>query len=244
MPYEATQAEELMPPDDRDDEPTRALSPEETQALSGTEEPTRAMPAPDASSTQRVSPETVAAPRPAARTPAYVTERIVVPTRASLAPWLIGLIVVVALVVGAALGYTQTRPSDRNVVARALVSPSGGVMKFDGAGRLTVPKGALSSPTAITIRRDTIGHPVRLGAEGDPRSVTYEAGELVVYAFEPSDLRFQQPVTIELPRVGDGSAVFVNVRGSPHVVPAQADGTTVKVQTLSFSFSREEDPTS
>lgn len=231
-----------MPADERDADETQALSPDETQALSSTDEPTRAIPV-DASSTQRMSSETVAASRPSAGASAYATERIVVPRRASLAPWLIGLIIVVALVVGAALGYTQTRPSDRNVVARALVSPNGGVMRFDGSGRLSVPKGALPSPTAITIRRDTVDHPVRLGAEDDPRSVTYRAGELVVYAFEPADLRFQQPVTIELPRVGDASAVFVDVRGSPHVVPAQADGKTVRIQTLSFSFSQDAGPT-
>ena len=238
-----------MPSDERDDdaaqalsaEETQALTPEETRALSGTDEPTRAITSPgDVGSTQRMTSDTVAAPRPSAHAPTYATERIVVPARPSLAPWLIGLIVVIALLVGAVLGYTQTRPSDRNVVARALVSPNGGVMKFDGSGKLTVPKGALSSPTAITIRRDTVDHPVRLGAEDDPRSVTYEAGELVVYAFEPSDLRFQQPVTIELPRAGNGSAVFVNVRGSPHVVPADAGGKTVKVQTMSFTFSQEE----
>jgi hypothetical protein len=249
-----------MPPDERDTDETQALSEptDQTQAFSPPDEPTRALhdaegpadatrrltPPPTAHGqpTQHIGHDTVVSPaHPPSPRGTYATERIVLPQRASLAPWLIALVIVVALVVGAVLGYTQTRPSDNNVVARALVSPNGGVMKFDGPGRLTVPKGALSSPTAITIRRDTVDHPVRLGAEGDPRSVTYDAGELVVYAFEPSDLRFQQPVTIELPRRGKGSAVFVDVGGSPHVVPGQAKDDTVTIQTMSFSFTQGEE---
>jgi hypothetical protein len=168
--------------------------------------------------------------------PAPATERIMLPERRPVGTWLIAAVVVVALLTGAAVGYTQARPSDNNVVARALVGPDGGVMTFDGKGALTVPKGALPAPTAITVRKDAIGQRVRLGAESDPRSVTYEPGELVVYAFEPSDLRFQQPVTIELPRNGNGSAVFVDVRGSPRVIPAEASGDTVKIETTSFTF--------
>lgn len=239
-----------MPDDERDDDAT--------QALPSADEPTRAMPVPEeddatrrigspppteATPTQALQHDTVVSPAPPmARAGTYATERIVLPPRMSLAPWLMALIIIVALAGGATLGYTQTRPSDKNVVARALVSPNGGVMRFEEAGRLSVPKGALSSPTAITIRRSTLDHPVRLGAEDDPRSITYQPGELVVYSFEPSDLRFQQPVTIELPRRGDGTAVFVDVRGSPHVVAGQANGKAVTIQTMSFSFTKEQEP--
>jgi hypothetical protein len=165
------------------------------------------------------------------------TERLAVPeSRRAVGSWLIAMIVLVALVAGGIAGYTQTDPSDGNVVARALVSAGGGVMTFDGKGKLTVPSGALPSPTAITVRRETIDQRVRLGAEGDPNAVTYEPGELVVYAFEPVDLRFQQPVEIELPRSGDASAVFVDARGSPRVVPGSVSGDVVKITTSSFSF--------
>lgn len=220
---------------------------EQTSATSRPDEATRRIARPageDADPTRRLSVPPAAEPAPTRRMDRRsapsgpVTERLVVhEARRDVARGVIASIVVVALIAGGAVGYLQHRPSDANVVARALVGPGGGIITFDGAGKLTVPSGALPSPTAITIRRDTIGQRVRLGAEGDPNSVTYEAGELVVYAFEPPDLRFQQPVTIELPRTGDASAVFVDARGSPRVVQGSASGDLVQVDTTSFSFA-------
>lgn len=243
---------------DRDDE-TRAWSPpfedgDETQVVAGDptgairepDEATRRMPAPAGAAeapTSKVEVPRAAEPATTRRLERHtadaapMTERIAVPDASrSLATGLIATIVVVALVLGGIFGYQQREPSDANVVARALVGPSGGVMSFDQIGKLTVPSGALPTPTAITIRRETIGERVRLGAEGQPGSVTYEPGELVVYAFEPPDLRFQQPVTVELPRTGDASAVFVDARGSPRVVPGNPSGNIVRITTTSFSF--------
>ena len=230
---------------------------DETQAISPADEPTRMMPsegeptrrmdvppAPGgADPTRRIEVTPAAAPVPTRRmergavAPGPATERLAVPaTRRGVGAWLIATIVTVALITGGVAGYTQHEPSDGNVVARALVGPGGGVITFDGKGKLTVPGGALPSPTAITVRRVTIDQRVRLGAEGDPSAVTYEAGELVVYAFEPADLRFQQPVVIELPRTGDASAVFVDTRGSPRVMQGNVSGDVVKISTSSFSF--------
>jgi hypothetical protein len=224
--------------DDRGDE-TQAMPPpfddgggDATRAMPVPDEATRRMDIPAAAepaATRRMSRQTVSS--------SPMTERLAVPQAGrSLASGLIATIVVVALIAGGVVGYRQHRPSDTNVVARALVGPGGGVMSFDGAGKLTVPTGALPSPTAITIRRERIDQRVRLGAEGEPGTVTYEPGELVVYAFEPPDLRFQQPVTIELPRQGDGGAVFVDARGAPRVIPGTVSGNVVKISTTGFSF--------
>jgi hypothetical protein len=216
------------------DEPTRAIpAGETTQRMdmppSSDGEPTRAVDAAAPAPTRRMDRRAVAS------SPA--TERIVVPDPGrGVGAWLIGLIVVVALIAGGVVGYEQHGPSDRGVVARALVSSGGGVMTFDRGGKLTVPSGALPSPTAITIRREPITQRVRLGAEGDAGTVTYEPGDLVVYAFEPADLHFQQPVTIELPRSGDADAVFIDTRGAPRVIQATASGNVVKVRTSSFAF--------
>jgi hypothetical protein len=234
-PLDEGDATQLMPTGGND-EPTRTMSP------AGESEPTRVMPTAD-EATRRVDVPAAVGPaatrrmsrRDAASAP--MTERLVMPEAGrSLAGGLIATIVVVALIVGGVFGYRQHRPSDANVVARALVGPGGGVLTFDGTGKLTIPTGALPSPTAITVRRDTIDERVRLGAEGSAGTVTYEPGELVVYAFEPPDLRFQQPVTIELPRNGDGSAVFVDAPGAPRVIPGEPSGNVVKLTTDSFAF--------
>jgi hypothetical protein len=232
---------QLMP---SDGEPTR-LTPDEgepTRAMSAPDEATRGLPTAD-EATRRMDAPPAGPPAPTRRmsrqtvSSAPMTERLVVPEAGrSLASGLIATIVVVALIVGGVIGYQQHRPSDANVVARALVGPGGGVMTFDGPGKLTVPTGALPSPTAITVRRVTIDERVRLGAEGDAGTVTYDPGELVVYAFEPPELRFQQPVAIELPRRGDGSAVFVDARGAPRVIPGTPSGNIVKITTTGFSF--------
>jgi len=239
-----------MPNDDRNDEtqamspadePTRMLDEDVTRRVEPADpDPTRLMPSDDAV-TRRIDPgpRTEATPtrrierRSTSGGPA--TELIAVPARRGYG-WLIALVVAVAIVAGAAIGYTQHRPSDRGVVARALVGPDGGTMRFDQVGTLTVPRGALSSPTAITIRRASIDKRVRLGAANDPRAREYAPGELVVYAFEPAGLRFQQPVTIELPRNGNGSAVFVDADAGPQVIAGTPDGNVVRITTTSFAF--------
>lgn len=251
-----------MPEDERDDDATQAIpssdpsddSGDDTQYMTTDDDSTSVMPA-DSEATRRMDPEPdeatrqigalpsnePPATRPIARddpmlAPPQPTERIAFAEERNLSAWLIATAVVIALLIGGLVGYTQRKPSDANVVARALVSPDGGVVPFDGQGKLTVPRGALPTATAITIRRETIDHRVRLGAEGDPRSVVYEAGELVVYVFEPSTLRFQQPVAIELPRPGNGSAVLVDTKAGARVIGGEVVDGAVKIETTSFGF--------
>ncbi len=169
---------------------------------------------------------------------APATERIAfAPVDSNIARWLIVLAIVIGLLVGGSVGFAGRKPVDSNVVARGLVSADGGVLTFDGTGKLTVPANALSTATSIKIRRENVNRRVRLGQVGDPRSVLYEPGELVVYVFEPPNLRFQQPVTIELPRDGNGTAVFIDdADSSPRIISGRAGNSTVTIETTSFSF--------
>jgi hypothetical protein len=158
------------------------------------------------------------------------------PERPNVAGWLIALIVIVALLLGGILGYTQRQPSDENVVARGLVGPDGATLTFPGGGQLVIPRNALPTATVVKIRKETVDRSIRLGVEGDPRVTVYDPGELVVYVFEPPDLNFQAPVTIVLPRHGSGSAVLVDDRGEPRVVAGEVKGDTVTIETTSFAF--------
>jgi hypothetical protein len=211
--------------DDSDDRTRRMpRTDDETQVLGASHEHER-------TATQHLSPVTAPA--------SQRTERIrVAAGRAPLGPWLIATLVVIGLIVGGLLGYLQTQPSDDNVVARALVGADGGVLTFDGVGRLEVPRDALPTATAITVRKESLDRRVRLGGAEDPRSRVYEQGELDVYAFEPADLRFQQPVRITLPRVGDAEAVLVDSEQGARVIPAEASGNTVTLETTSFAFDQ------
>jgi hypothetical protein len=228
-----------------DDEPTRVMPADDdaTSVMPANDDATRRMdPGPDEATRQMRAPPADEPPptrRITREDPMLApppTERIAYAEERNLSAWLIATVVVTALLIGGLVGYTQRKPSDANVVARALVSPDGGVVPFDGQGKLTVPRGALPTATAITIRRETVDHRVRLGPEGDPRSVVYEPGELVVYVFEPSTLRFQQPVTIELPRQGNGSAVLVDTKTGARVIPGEVVDGVVKIETTSFGF--------
>src|SRR5688572_7274016 len=106
-----------------------------TRAVPADDDATYAMPASDA--TRRIPAQTAQQPTATQRFPQQaaptgpVTERLAVRHGRDNAPWIIAVIVVIGLVVGAALGYSQSDPSDRNVLARALVAPDGGTLEFD-----------------------------------------------------------------------------------------------------------------
>lgn len=166
------------------------------------------------------------------------TERIyVADQRRDVAPWVIALVVALALIAGALIGYSSTDPTDSGVVAQSLVSTQGGTVTFDGTGRLTIPANALTLGTAITIRKVPLERRVRLGPEGQAGSVTYEPGELDVYVFEPEGLNFQQPVQIILPRSNVGSAVLVD-SPQPRVIPGEIRDDGVFFETSTFGFDR------
>jgi hypothetical protein len=212
--------------DPEDDDATRAFDPiaeDETRALDRGE--VTAEPA----ATQRLGATPVPGGGPR-------TERIRVAQQRSIAGWLIALAVIVSFVVGGVFGYSQRDGSDEGVVAKALVATNGGVLNFAGSGKLEVPPNALPTATAIAVRKVTNDNRLRLGPEGDPSSAVYEPGELEMYAFEPADLRFQQPVKITLPRPLEDKALLIDTQDGARVVGIEAEGSTVTLETTSFSF--------
>jgi hypothetical protein len=226
---------------DRDDpEATHAHDPEATQTYdpfadepTSVDESTKRIvppPVPEAQATQRMTPAVAAASGPH-------TERLAMRQERNMAGWLVALAIVVALAVGGAIGYAQSGGSDEGEVARMLVGAQGGVIEFGKIGRVEIPADALPTATAITVRKVTNENRVRLGTEGDPRSVLYEPGELQMYAFEPADLRFQHPVKITIPRPNKGEALLVDTPDGAQVVAAkETDGDSALIETMSFSF--------
>ena len=222
-----------------DGDETRVWSPEDE----ADEQTTRVIPPTGAESTRRMERPLSSDPPPTRRITRDVVEpggpptqvlRTMQPRGASPAG-IIALVVVLALIIGALIGWTQHTPKDRNVVARSLVGLDGGQLTFGNGGELDVPSGALQTATAITIRKETVDHRVRLGSADQPNSKVFEAGQLTVYVFEPSTLRFNQPVTIALPRSSDTTAVFVD-SDPPRVIGGTARDGLVEIHTTSFRF--------
>jgi hypothetical protein len=232
----------LDPDDDPNDdgESTRAFDPfaeddgdDATTAMGSGDASTRRIASPveshEPTATQRFGTTPVAADGPR-------TERIAVAAQRSVAGWMIALAILVALAIGVLIGYSQSDGSDAGVLVQRLVGTQGGVVAFETTGELVIPDRALPTATAITIRKVTNDNRIRLGAEGDPRSITYEPGELDMYVFEPPGLQFQKPIRISLPRPADGSALLVDAPDGPKVVGVEAEDDKVTFETSNFAF--------
>ena len=78
-------------------------------------------------------------------------------------------------------GLTWTKEVSE-VTERRVIGPDGGTISIPAGIRITVPKGAVSSPVAF--------------------SVTRLAGKVVAYSFEPHGTTFAVPLLIEQPTLG------------------------------------------
>lgn len=91
----------------------------------------------------------------------------------------------------------RSTPLAEDLVASRVIGVAGGVIEFPEAGlRLTVPAGALHSPTEISVRA--------------------HAGSMVAYSFEPHGTQFARVVTADQSLAGTlaaGSDVQVSARG-------------------------------
>ena len=215
-------------PDDEGDATQMMRDGEETRMIGDEAPATRRMDAPIAdepAATRRIAPATAAA--------GPTTEHIAVPLQRETGPWLIAMMVAFGLIVGAVLGYSQSDPSDDNVLTSALVGPKGGVLRFEQRGEVAIPAGALSTATVIKVRKEAVERRVRLGTEGDPNSRVYEAGELDVYAFEPAGLKFLKRIKIVLPKQGEVNGVLVD-SDEPRVIAADVKGDVVELRTDNF----------
>ncbi len=145
-----------------------------------------------------------------------------------------GAALVVASLLGAGYaGYANNDSAD-DVIAGGRVTPDGGGLTFDNGGRISVPPGALSTATTITVRRVRVDRRVQLDREGE-RPITYERGELAAYAFEPSDQTFLKDITIELP-APNGGALLIARGNTLRVIPVQQGEDTVVITTQQLSF--------
>ncbi len=196
------------------------------------DEPTQAMPEPwgiEEHATRRMPPPT---DRPSSSPP---TQRIAVPTD-KRTRWIGAAGIVLVLVSLLAAGYAGYRNNERadDVIASGRVTPDGGGLTFDDGGRISIPPGALSTATTITVRRVRIDRRVQLDRTGE-EPITYERGELAAYAFEPSDQTFLKDITIELP-APNGGALLIARGNTLRVIPAEQRENTIVITTQQLSF--------
>jgi len=142
-------------------------------------------------------------------------------------------LVLVSLLAAGYAGYQNNEGAD-DVIASGRITPDGGGLTFDSGGRISIPPGALSSPTTITVRRVRIDRRVQLDRTDGP-PITYERGELAAYAFEPSDQTFLKDITIELP-APNGGALLIARGNTLRVIPAEQREDTIVITTQQLSF--------
>ena len=175
-------------------------------------------------------------PTPMGRPPSSPpTQRIAVPAD-KRTRWIGAAGIVLVLVSLLAAGYAGYRSNEGadDVIASGRVTPDGGGLTFDSGGRISIPPGALSTATTITVRRVRIDRRVQLDRSGEP-PITYERGELAAYSFEPSDQTFLRDITIELP-APNGGALLIARGNTLRVIPAERRGNTIVVTTQQLSF--------
>jgi hypothetical protein len=198
----------------------------------GVDEPTQHMPEPWGTKEQTTRRMPTPTDRPLSSPP---TQRIAVPPD-KRTRWIGAAGIVLVLVSLLAAGYAGYRNNERadDVIASGRVTPDGGGLTFDNGGRISIPPGALSTATTITVRRVRIDRRVQLDrAGGEP--ITYERGELAAYAFEPSDQTFLKDITIELP-APNGGALLIARGNTLRVIPAEQREDTIVITTQQLSF--------
>jgi hypothetical protein len=118
--------------------------------------------------------------------------------------------------------------------------PEGGTQEFDGgAGKIKVPKGALSEPKTIEVRRTIIRERVTAQSlTGAP--LIFPPGSLIAYTFGPITLVLNRPITIvlRLPVAGQTGVIFVTTNGQIRYFPGRVGGSTITVRLNSFDLSR------
>lgn len=118
--------------------------------------------------------------------------------------------------------------------------PEGGTQEFDGgAGKIKVPKGALSEPKTIEVRRTIIRERVTAQSlTGAP--LIFPPGSLIAYTFGPITLLLNRPITIvlRLPVAGQTGLIFVTTNGQIRYFPGRVGGSTITVRLNSLDLSR------
>jgi hypothetical protein len=176
---------------------------------------------------------------PAVTTPLPVTA----PTRpAGMNLGLIFLAVAAgAFLIGIAVASSmRTTPARGGVVASRHVGPSGATLRFPG-GELRIPRGALASPTDISVRRQVFPNRVGVRLPAGATTGVIDSGRLVAYTFEPRDLGFRKPVSIVFRLSGDArNGTIFAAQGTRTTVlggDVDPDRGTVTLEVRSFRFA-------
>jgi hypothetical protein len=151
---------------------------------------------------------------------------------------LVALFLIGAITAGA-MSAPDPKPAGE-LVGQLPFGPEGGTQAFDGgAGKIKVPKGALSGPKTIEVRRTIIRERVTAQSlTGTP--LIFPAGSLIAYTFGPITLVLNRPVTIvlRLPQTDQGGLIFVTSNGQIRYFPGRLGGSTITLRLNSFDLSR------
>jgi hypothetical protein len=148
------------------------------------------------------------------------------------------LLVTLIARVGFAAATNDPKP-DGELIAQLPVGPEGGSTKFDGDGKIKVPKGAVDKPRTITVRRTVVRDRIR-AVSPTGTSIVIPAGAQTVYIFGPTNIVFLRPVTIVLPAPPPPAQglIFVSANGQLTFIPATTNNGLITVRVNSFDFAR------
>lgn len=148
-------------------------------------------------------------------------------------------ILLITLIARVAFAAANPKP-DGELVAELPVDSQGGSVEFGDGGKLTVPKGAVSKPTNIQIRRNVMRDQIRGVSPTGGTPLIIPPGTVFVYFFTPVNVQFLVPVTLTLPVIGAPGTglVFVSANGRITFLQGTQRGRNITVQLTSFDFSR------
>lgn len=154
--------------------------------------------------------------------------------------FVIGLVIgLIAVAASGGLTPEEEEPPGE-LVAQLPLDPQGGDATFDnGAGKMTVPRGAVSTSQTVNVYKRVIPDRVRAVPPSGDQALVFPPGTLVTYVFSPATIRLKVPVTltIRLP-AGQRGLVFVTTAGQIRFLRGIGTGRNVTVVLRSFDLAR------
>lgn len=144
-------------------------------------------------------------------------------------------LVMVVAIAGAVLSAPAPVEPAGDLVGQMPFGPEGGTGTFDnGQGKVDVPKGALSKPETIVVRRTVVRDRVTAqGPTGAP--LIFPPGALIAYTFGPITLVLNRPITITLRLpAGQAGLIFVTANGQIRFFPGTVAGQTIRLRLRSL----------
>lgn len=148
-------------------------------------------------------------------------------------------LVMVVAVAGAVMSAPAPVKESGDIVGQLPFGPEGGSQTFDnGQGKVDVPKGALSKPETIIVRRKIIRDRVTAQSPtGAP--LIFPPGALIAYTFGPITLVLNRPITITLRLpAGQAGLIFVTSNGQIRFFPGAMAGQTIRIRLTSLNVAQ------